>query len=185
MIAIIALYVDDLLISSNNIGILNEIKQDLSREFEMKDMGQAKMCLGFRIFWNRSERKLTMSQEKHALSVLSRFGVSDANGARTPMEVSIDVDESSELATNVPYREAIGSLMYLMVGTRPEIAFAVSRMAQYVESPTMQQLWKAVKHIMRYIKHTSDYGLEFGTSGNVDFKCFCDSDWGGDTATRN
>jgi hypothetical protein len=100
------------------------------------------------------------------------------------MEVSIDVDDSSELATNVPYREAIGSLMYLMVGTRPDIAFAVSRMAQYVESPTITQ-WKAVKHIMRYIKHTSNYGLEFGGSGNVDFKkCFCDSDWGGDTATR-
>jgi Reverse transcriptase (RNA-dependent DNA polymerase) len=183
IIAIIALYVDDLLIACNNIGILNEIKEGLSREFEMKDMGQARMCLGFRIFRNRSERKLTLSQEKYALSVLSRFGMSDANGARTPMEVSIDVDDSSELATNVPYREAIGSLMYLMVGTRPDIAFAVSRMAQYVESPTVLQ-WKAVKHIMRYIKHTSDYGLEFGGSGNVDFKCFCDSDWGGDTATR-
>jgi hypothetical protein len=65
--------------------------------------------------------------------VLSRFGMSDANGARTLMEVSIDVDDSRKLATNVPYREAIGSLMYLMVGTRPDIAFAVSRMAQYVE----------------------------------------------------
>jgi hypothetical protein len=82
---------------------------------------------------------------------------------------------------NVPYREAIGSLMYLMVGTRSDIAFAVSRMAQYVESPTIIQ-WKAVKHIMRYIKYTSNYGLEFGGSGNSDFKCFCDSDWGGDKA---
>jgi hypothetical protein len=111
------------------------------------------------------------------------FGMSDTNGVRTPMEVSIDVDDSSELATNAPFREAIGSLMYLMVGTRPDIAFAVTRMAQYVESPTVLQ-WKAVKHIMRYITHTSDYGLEFGGSGNVDFKCFCDSDWGGDTATH-
>jgi hypothetical protein len=74
--------------------------------------------------------------------------MSGANGARTPMEVSIDVDDSSELATNVPYREATGSLMYLMVGTRPDIAFAVSRMAQYVESPTIIQ-WKAVKQTMR------------------------------------
>jgi hypothetical protein len=115
--------------------------------------------------------------------VLSRFGMSSANGARTPMEVSIEVDDSSELATNVPYREAIGSLMYLMVGTRHGIAFAVSRMDKYVESPTVLQ-WKSVKHIMRYIKHTSDYGLELGGSGTVDFKCFCDSDWGGDTATR-
>jgi hypothetical protein len=107
----------------------------------MKDIGQARMCLGFRIFRNRSGRKLILSQEKYALSVLSRFGMSDANGARTPMEVSIDVDDSSELATNVPYREAIGSLMYLMVGTRPDIAFAVSRMAQYVESPNRRQLY--------------------------------------------
>jgi Reverse transcriptase (RNA-dependent DNA polymerase) len=126
IIASIALYVDDLLMACNNIGILNEIKEGLSREFEMKDMGQARMCLGFRIFWNRLERKLTLSQQKYALSVLSRFGMSDANRARTPMEVSIDVDDSSELATNVPYRETIGSLMYLMVGTRPDITFAVS-----------------------------------------------------------
>jgi hypothetical protein len=95
-IAIIALYVDDLLIACNNIGILNEIKEGLSRKFEMKDMGQARICLGFRIFRNRSERKLILSQEKYALSVLSRFGMSDANGARTAREVSIDVDDSSE-----------------------------------------------------------------------------------------
>jgi hypothetical protein len=85
IIAIIALYVDDLLIACNDIGILNEIKEGLSREFEMKDMRQARMCLGFRIFRNRSERKLILSQEKYALSVLSRFGMSDANGAQTPM----------------------------------------------------------------------------------------------------
>jgi hypothetical protein len=66
---------------------------------------------GFRISRNRLERKLTMSQEKYALAVLSRFRMSDENGVRTPMEVSVDVDDSSELATNVPYREAIGSLM--------------------------------------------------------------------------
>jgi hypothetical protein len=95
----------------------------------------------------------------------------------------VPTSTTSELGTNVSYREAIGSLMYLMVGTRPDIAFDVSRMAKYVESPTILQ-WKAVKHIMRYFRHTSDYGLEFGGSGNVDFKCFCDSDWGGDTATR-
>jgi Reverse transcriptase (RNA-dependent DNA polymerase)/gag-polypeptide of LTR copia-type/Integrase core domain/GAG-pre-integrase domain len=102
IIAIIALYVDDWLIACNKIGILNEIKEGLSREFEMKDMGQARMCLGFRISRTRSERKLTMSQEKYASAVLSRFGMSDANGAPTPMEVSIDVDDSSELATTVP-----------------------------------------------------------------------------------
>jgi hypothetical protein len=78
IIAVITSYVDDLLIACNDIGILNEIKEGLSREFEMKDMGQARMCLGFR---NRSERKLILSQEKYALSVLSRFGMSDANGA--------------------------------------------------------------------------------------------------------
>jgi hypothetical protein len=73
IIAIIALHVDDLLNACNDIGILNEIKEGLSREFEMKDMGQARMCLGFRIFRNCSERKLILSQKKYALSVLSRF----------------------------------------------------------------------------------------------------------------
>jgi Reverse transcriptase (RNA-dependent DNA polymerase) len=101
IIAIIALYVDDLLIACNNIGILNKIKKGLSREFEMKDMGQARMCLGFRIFRNRSERKLILSQEKYALSVLSRFEMTDANGARTPMEVSIEVDDSSVMRMQV------------------------------------------------------------------------------------
>jgi hypothetical protein len=105
----------------------------------MKEMGQARMCPGFRITRNRSERKLKMSQEKYALSVLSRFGMLDANGVRTPMEVSVDVDDSSELATNVPYREEIRSSMYLMVETRPDISFAVSRMAKYIESPKILQ----------------------------------------------
>jgi len=70
--------------------------EGLFREFEMKDIGEAKLCLGFRISRNRPETKLTMPQEKYAWSVLSRFGMSNANGVRTPMEVSIDVDECGE-----------------------------------------------------------------------------------------
>jgi Reverse transcriptase (RNA-dependent DNA polymerase) len=128
-IAIIALDDDELPHLCNCIGILIEIKERLSRELEIKDMGQSRMRLGFRIFRNRPEQRLTLSQVKFALSVLSRFGISDANGARTPMEVSFDVDDSSNLGSDVLYREANGSLMYLMVETRPAIAFAGIRMA--------------------------------------------------------
>jgi Reverse transcriptase (RNA-dependent DNA polymerase) len=155
---LIALYVDDLLIACGDIAYLAEIKAALSQRFEMKDLGEAKMCLGLEISRNRKDGDLTLSQAKYIGSVLSRYGMDSAYGAHTPMEAGADLYGANEPADDMPYREAIGSLIYLMVGTRPDIAFALSQLSKFVESPTRTH-WNAVTRVLRYVKQTCNHGL--------------------------
>jgi hypothetical protein len=83
----------------------------------------------------------------------------------------------------VPYREAVGSLMYLMVGTRPDIAYSVSVASRYLSNPGPKH-WLGVKRIMRYLKGTIDYGLCFSFSEKVELVGFSDADWAGDLDSR-
>ena len=84
----------------------------------------------------------------------------------------------------MPYGEAVGSLMYLMVGTRPDIAFSVSRLARYVGNPTTER-WKAVKQLLRYVSGTASYGICYGCDdSDLTPVCYSDSDWGSDLESR-
>jgi Reverse transcriptase (RNA-dependent DNA polymerase) len=92
-------------------------RKNFRKHFDMKDMGEAKKVLGLEICRNRTKRSLTLSQAEYAASVLHRYEMGEAYGVSTPIDGSVDLYESSESASDMPYREAIGSLMYLMVGT--------------------------------------------------------------------
>lgn len=85
-----------------------------------------------------------------------------ANGCSTPMDTSIDLYGSKNV-TDVPYREAIGSLMYLLVGTRPDLAYSIGVLSKFVECPTMVH-WNAVKKLIRYIIQTKSASLKFNSS---------------------
>jgi hypothetical protein len=76
-----------------------------------------------------------VSHSEYAKMVLARYNMTEIYGANTPMECGIDVHDTGDFAKNVPYREAIGSLMYVMGGTRPYIAYAMSQLLKFVESP--------------------------------------------------
>lgn len=84
--------------------------------------------------------------------------------------------QENEKMRTVPYREAVGSLLYLAVGTRPDISYAVSTVARYCSSPTMEH-WKAVKHIFRYLQATESLGLTFKPADHIEFKAFSDASW--------
>lgn len=183
VIVIIALYVDDLLIACSKMSKLNEIKAELSKRFRMKDLNEARKCLGFEISRDTETGKMFLSQSKYAQKVISRFGMESAKGCLTPMEVGLNLEQESESAVDAPYREAIGSLMYLMVGTRPDIAFAVSKLAKYVENPTVTQ-WKAVKRLLRYVIKTMEYGIWFCADNALEPFGYVDSDWAGDVIAR-
>jgi hypothetical protein len=127
-ITLIALHVDELLIACADKTTLDAIKKALSMKFEMKDMGEARKCLGLEIFRCRKDGILSVSQSKYAKMVLARYNMAEIYGANTPMECGIDPQGTSELAKDMQYRGAIGSLMYLIVGTRPDIAFAMSQL---------------------------------------------------------
>eukprot|EP00171_Calliarthron_tuberculosum_P009762 IDg9762t1 len=104
----------------------------------------------------------------------------------TPMETSNKLTlfpGDQDPAVYIPYRQAVGSLMYLMVGTRPNLAFVVGKLSQFCEKP-LKSHWMAVKRVLRYISGTRDRGILFGTSQSLDLVGYSDSDWGGCLETR-
>lgn len=126
-------------------------------------------------------------QKKYAQKILSRFHLEEANIVAIPTDnhqnLSSDGLEETPIPTNVPYKEAVGSLLYLAVVSRPDIAFAVSEVSQYSVFPKKIH-WNAVKRILKYIKGTLDYGILF-KSRTKDFRleAFSDADYARDQAT--
>ncbi|CAA7024020.1 unnamed protein product [Microthlaspi erraticum] len=126
------LYVDDILIASVDKGEVHKLKALLKSEFEMKDLGDSKKVLGMEIVKDRVKGGLWISQESYLMKVLSNFGMEQAKEVSTPMEAHFKLQSAtdSELLShadymeNVPYQSAVGSIMYSMVGTRPDMAYS-------------------------------------------------------------
>jgi hypothetical protein len=167
---IIAVYVDDLNIIGTHKEI-NEVIMLLKEEFEMKDLGKTKYCLGLQI--EHMHNGILVHQSNYVEKVLKRFNMDKANPLSTPMVVrSLNIEndpfrpceENEEvLGPEVPYLSAIGALMYLTNCTRPDISFAVNLLARFSSSPTKRH-WNGIKHIFRYLRGTIDLGLFYSNS---------------------
>ena len=162
---IIAVYVDDL----NIIGTPGEIAQTveyLKKEFEMKDLGKTKVCLGLQLEYIKG--RILVHQKAYTEKVLKRFNMDQAHPLTSPMVVrslGVDTDpfrpkdeNENVLGPEVPYLSAIGALLYLASHTIPDICFAVNLLARFSSCPT-QRHWNGIKHILRYLQGTKDLGL--------------------------
>ncbi len=185
-ILIIALYVDDLLIIGNCKSEITTLKGELSKRFEMKDLGPAAVMLGVEISRDRRSRKLWITQREYTLEVLKRFRMEETRTISTPMDKSA-LDLLNNLGEpapeRCPYRQAIGSLIYLVSCTRPDLAFTVRRLSQYLEKPTKQH-WTAVKRALRYLWSTRHLGIQFDGTIGTQIVGYSDSDYAGCTAER-
>lgn len=180
------LYVDDMLIAGPNNDRINELKAQLAREFEMKDLGPANKILGMQIHRDRNNRKIWLSQKNYLKKILRRFNMQDCKPIFTPLPINFKLSSgmspSSEEGriemSRVPYASAVGSLMFAMICTRPDIAQAVGVVSRYMANPGKEH-WNAVNRILQYIKGTSDVALCYGGSDFV-FRGYVDSDYAGD-----
>lgn len=171
---IIVLYVDDMLIASNDERSLNEIKRKLMKNFEVTDLGEPKMFLGIEIKRDRTARTMTLTQEEYINKILTKFGFNDSKQTQTPMVTKKNSDHESEQKTKaIPYREAIGSLLYLTGTTRPDIAFAVGYLSRFQENPTLDN-WEKIKRIFRYLNGTQKLGLKY-QGKTTDLEAFSDA----------
>ena len=180
----VGVYVDDLIIGSSELGVIHSLKESLSQEFRMKDLGDLSYVLGIKIM--RTNDCLYLSQKQYAMELLRKFKMEECNGAMTPMDPSPDLEnfETSMCGDNVPYREAVGSLMYLMTCTRPDLATSVSFVSKYLSEPRVNH-WLAVKRIFRYVAKTINFGIMFRREQDRPIITgFSDADWAGDVASR-
>ena len=193
----VLVYVDDLLLATNDMAQLNATKAALSSRFDMKDMGEAHFILGVQITRDRARRQLYLSQAEYIRTILERFGMQDCKPAATPMATGAKLlkadpasaaagDSDSLCADSTPYASAVGALMYAALATRSDIAYAVTALCQFMSQPTVSH-WMAAKRVFRYLQRTRQYELTYGCGDDrrdQPLYGYSDSDWGNDPNGR-
>ncbi|GJT67365.1 retrovirus-related pol polyprotein from transposon TNT 1-94 [Tanacetum coccineum] len=168
------LYVDDMLIVGSNDKIIRSTKDMLKSKFDMKDMGLADVILGIKII--RTQNGLVLSQAHYVDKILNTHNAGDSGQARTPIDTSLHLSKNRGLGVaQLEYSRIIGMLMYLMTGTRPDLAYAVSRLSRYTSNPSYGH-WKAITRVLHYLRYSRDYGLHYDRHPAV-IEGYSDANW--------
>ena len=178
-----------MLIAYKDMEEIYKLKMLLNSEFKMKDLGYARKILGMEIRMNKSKGTMFLSQEKYLKKVLEVFDMSNvkpvllslASHFRLSNLLCPQTEAEKQDMANVPYTNAVGSLMYAMVLTRPDISHVVSVVNRYMTQPVKVH-WKAVKWILKYLNGTVNCGMMYGkTKANCEgLKGYVNSDYTGD-----
>uniref|UniRef100_A0A7M5XDS1 Reverse transcriptase Ty1/copia-type domain-containing protein n=1 Tax=Clytia hemisphaerica TaxID=252671 RepID=A0A7M5XDS1_9CNID len=153
---IIAVYVDDFTLASNDINLLEREKKNLAEKFDMVDQGEINYILGMRVRRDRQAGIIRIDQSAYLRNVLQRFGMDECRPISTPMETGKSFEKLApdEKPVNLKsYQAAIGSLIYASIGTRPDLSYSVGVLSQYMSHPS-EEHWKGVKRVFRYIQGT-------------------------------
>jgi histone deacetylase 1/2 len=175
----VLIYVDDIIVTGSSDHAISTLLKNLTAHFAIKDLGNLHYFLGIEV--KRTFDGLLLTQEKYAHDLLAKVGMLDCKAAPTPLSTSellslhdgtlLGPDESSQ------YRSIVGALQYLTL-TRPDLAFSVNKVCQYLHAPTTAH-WTAAKRILRYVKATSNLGTTFHKSSSTLLSAFSDADWAG------
>lgn len=185
---IITTWVDDIKIIAPDMYIVNRVKEELTAAFEMVDLGPISFYLGMTIARDRKLRQLQLLQKAYIKRVAIKFGMSDAKPTNTPMDESFDPIPNAKQATEKEikdYQGIVGSVMFAMIGTRPDIANAVSIVSRFAQNPGQDHI-KAARRIVAYLNTTCERGIVYGAAkdASTELRGYCDANWGGDRSTR-
>ena len=181
-ILVLTIHVDDCIFTRDSAKLIAEYKEKLNECYALTDLGPVHWLLGIKISRDRDKRTISLSQKTYIDSILNRFALADAKAYATPIVPGVTYSRSDSSASKteeasmkaVPYREAIGSLMYASVATRPDISFAVATLSRFLDNPGRAH-WEAVKRIFRYLSGTRDLELTYGVERH-DMLGFTDAD---------
>lgn len=189
---ILGLYVDDGLLCCSSKAVMKSLLKEMRQLFEIQ-IGSPDCFVGLEIKRDREKKVIQVSQRGYIERILKRFNMSECKPVVTPGDTTVKLtktmststEDGNEDMSSVPYREAVGSLMFLMHCSRPDISFEVTKVAQFCEKP-LPGHWTRVKRILRYLRGTLDFSLFYGCqdSDQVTLTAYCDSDWAGDPETR-
>ena len=171
IVSFLMLYVDDILLIGNGIPTLQEVKSWLGKFFAMKDLGKASYILGIRIVRERSKRLIGLSHNSYLDKVLKRFSMEYSKKGELLIQSNAKLNKTQSPSTEaeiaemsrIPYASAVGSIMYSMTCTRPDVAFALSMVSRYQGNPGRAH-WIAVKNILKYLRRTKEWFLVLGGS---------------------
>jgi hypothetical protein len=175
------IYVDDILITGNDLETIAALKTFLHSQFRLKDLGDLKYFLGIEV--STSKRGIFICQRKYALEIIEDARLLGATPIDTPMEKTLKLSDSSDLLKDPgKYRRLIGRLIYLTV-SRPDITYAVHVLSRFMNQPRKMH-WEAALRVVRYLKGAPGQGLFFSSINDLKLRAYCDSDWAGCPVTR-
>jgi hypothetical protein len=185
-IAIFAVHVDDIICTGSSPEAINDFKTELRSQWEISDLGPARFALGIAIMRDLEKHSIAISQTALIDRVVNQFNQSDANPLDTPMVPGLQLrrpDKSTvvppdveDWAVRTPYRSLVGCLMYLAVGIRPDIAFAVGRLASFLNCYRPEH-WEAAIRVLRYLKGTRTMTLTLRGTTSLQLVGHSDSDY--------
>ncbi|KAL1213897.1 Retrovirus-related Pol polyprotein from transposon TNT 1-94 [Cardamine amara subsp. amara] len=176
-ILVVSLYVDDIIITGSNLNLINKFKDDMKREFEMTDLGELSYFLGMEII--QDEDGMFLSQKKYARRLLEKFGMNECKSLSTPLTThgKSEKGDYEEFKDVTKYRSIVGGLLYLCA-SRPDLMYASSYLSRYMAKP-LKRHYQEAKRVLRYVKGTTEYGVQFKSTQEPELVGYSDSDWGG------
>jgi histone deacetylase 1/2 len=173
------IYVDDIIVASSSTQATSALLRDLGENFALKDLGDLHFFLGIEV--KKTSDGLLLTQEKYAQDLLARVGMLKCTSTPTPLSSSekLALHDGTPLGSedSTHYRSIVGALQYLTL-TRPDLAFSVNKICQFLHAPTTAH-WTAAKRILRYVHGTLKVGLTFLKSSSTLLSGFSDADWVG------
>ena len=177
---------DDIVLAGENETRIQEVKQMLASKFDIKDLGKLTYFLGMSVVQDQGELTTWIAQPAYIKKLLEKQGLGDSKPVGTPVDPGshlLKATEDEEAVDQQLYQSLVGSLMYLSVCTRPDIAYAVSTLARFSNKPNRSH-WTAAKRVLRYLRGTDDYGIAFTKSDSGECMGYSDADWAGDQEDR-
>ena len=175
-ILIVALYVDDIVLTGNNEKMIEEFKKNMVKKYEMSDMGLLRHFLSMKIY---QDKGVFILQKLYAEKILKKFRMDGCKSVPIPLVVNEKLmkEDGGKKADETLYMSLIGNLLYL-TATRPDIMFAANLLSRFMHSPS-HFYYAAAKRVLRYIQGTTSYGIRYNKNKEVQLLGYCDSDWGG------
>jgi transposase InsO family protein len=177
---ILAIWVDDLLIFAKDKKGMNDVKAALKDEYEMKDLGELQYFVGIQVHRNRKEKLFHINQSGYVKAILERYDMDESNPASVPLSQGTQLKKATiddRLAIPSEYQSIVGSQMYAMLATRPDLAQSIQQISQHNQKPTTTHL-KAARQGLRYLKGTMDQGITYDGKQGLKIKAWCDANWG-------
>ncbi|KAH9140730.1 hypothetical protein AeRB84_015057 [Aphanomyces euteiches] len=183
-LVLVGVYVDDFILLSTNVNILDSTKRALSSRFTMKDLGPLTYCLGIEVE-RLEDGSILLHQSKYVSDILAKHDLANCNPVSTPQDSHSAAFHSSSSSPSLPFRTVVGELLYLTTTTRPDIAFTVTLLSRHLNNPEEEHQHIA-KRVLRYLRGSKDFGICYSKQDSTEFtiELYVDADYANDAITR-
>ncbi|XP_068340362.1 uncharacterized mitochondrial protein AtMg00810-like [Pyrus communis] len=172
----VLIYVDDLIVTGDNMSEISALKQHLNHKFVIKDLNILKYFLGIEMA--HSHKGCFLNQRKYVIDLLREANMTDCKHAHTPLNSNLKLQSHGDLIPNIEYyQRLVGKLIYLTI-TRPNIAYAMSLVSQFMHAPSMDHM-KILHRVLRYLKGFIGRGILMRNNNHTHISGYTDADWAG------